>query len=508
MGNYRHKILVERAMQRLDERTPMDARTDSRFTQKPTTKVPDMIQNKAVTAVYAVDKYDHNMRKEIVKKALDGYRYEYITVPDEEHVLVRNLVYCELPRDGIVNDKTIFSRFKRALIKKIKEFNNSPNRVGYYVISYFEEFTNEDMGYSDISAYLTIIFRPRKTGIDPATKEGQLEGLKVYNQIVSELKSHIEGLTTVVGEFADEWDKAYRRTWSKDESIAYADLPWADKTHKILVERAMQRLDERTPMDARTDSRFTQKPTTKVPDMIQNKAVTAVYAVDKYDHNMRKEIVKKALDGYRYEYITVPDEEHVLVRNLVYCELPRDGIVNDKTIFSRFKRALIKKIKEFNNSPNRVGYYVISYFEEFTNEDMGYSDISAYLTIIFRPRKTGIDPATKEGQLEGLKVYNQIVSELKSHIEGLTTVVGEFADEWDKAYRRTWSKDESIAYADLPWADKTHTTVNEGIDSQKLFGNNKRLNEAIDRMFEDAVEIGANLTTEEEMMSKFIPKTR
>mgnify|MGYP004447204757 FL=1 len=278
--------------------------------------------------------------------------------------------------------------------------------------------------------------------------------------------------------------------------------------HKILVERAMQRLDERTPMDARTDSRFTQKPTTKVPDMIQNKAVTAVYAVDKYDHNMRKEIVKKALDGYRYEYITVPDEEHVLVRNLVYCELPRDGIVNDKTIFSRFKRALIKKIKEFNNSPNRVGYYVISYFEEFTNEDMGYSDISAYLTIIFRPRKTGIDPATKEGQLEGLKVYNQIVSELKSHIEGLTTVVGEFADEWDKAYRRTWSKDESIAYADLPWADKTHTTVNEGIDSQKLFGNNKRLNEAIDRMFEDAVEIGANLTTEEEMMSKFIPKTR
>ena len=62
--------------------------------------------------------------------------------------------------------------------------------------------------------------------------------------------------------------------------------------------------------------------------------------------------------------------------------------------------------------------------------------------------------------------------------------------------------DESIAYADLPWAEKTQTTVNEGKDSEKLFGNKKRLNEAIDRMFENAVEIGANLKTEEEMMSK------
>jgi hypothetical protein len=63
-------------------------------------------------------------------------------------------------------------------------------------------------------------------------------------------------------------------------------------------------------------------------------------------------------------------------------------------------------------------------------------------------------------------------------------------------------QNESIAYADLPWAEKTQTTVNEGKDSEKLFGNKKRLNEAIDRMFEDAVEIGANLKTEEEMMSK------
>jgi len=274
--------------------------------------------------------------------------------------------------------------------------------------------------------------------------------------------------------------------------------------HKLLVERAMKRLDERTPMDARTDSRFVQKATTKAPDMIRKKAVTAVYAVDNADFDMRKEIVEKALAEYNYDDIVEDDgaEKRVLVKNLGYGEVAEDGFVNDLTILGRFKTALTKKIEAVNDKLYHKDFYINTHFDKYPKVDKEYGDIFGDLTVIFISRKTNINYSTKEGQLEGVKVYNDIVSELKKHLETLTLEVEKFTDQWDNAYRRTWGKNESIAYADLPWAEKTQTTVNEGTDSPKLFGNKKRLNEAIDRMFEDAVEIGANLKTEEEMMSK------
>lgn len=45
---------------------------------------------------------------------------------------------------------------------------------------------------------------------------------------------------------------------------------------------------------------------------------------------------------------------------------------------------------------------------------------------------------------------------------------------------------ESIAYADLPWAEKQQNTLNEQ-KMQKLFPS-KRLDEAMERLFEDAPE--------------------
>ena len=275
--------------------------------------------------------------------------------------------------------------------------------------------------------------------------------------------------------------------------------------HKLLVERAMKRLDERTPMDARTDSRFTQKPTTKAPDMIQKKAMTAVYAVNNGDPEERIKIVQKALEGYSYDDIAESDGaggKRVIVKNLSYTEVAEDGFINDLAIIGRFKTALSNKIGAVNDKLHQKDYYINTYFDKSPKVDKEYGDVFGDLTVIFISRKVDVNLSTKEGQLEGLKIYDQIVSELKSHVETLCLEVEKFTDQWDNAYRRTWGKDESIAYADLPWAEKTQTTVNEGTDSPKLFGNKKRLNEAIDRMFEDAVEIGANLKTEEEMMSK------
>lgn len=274
--------------------------------------------------------------------------------------------------------------------------------------------------------------------------------------------------------------------------------------HKILVERAMKRLDERTPMDARTDSRFVQKPTTQAPDMIRKKAVTAVNAVNG-DSDDRIKIVQKALEGYSYDDIVETDGaggKRVVVKNLSYTEVAEDGFINDLAIIGRFKTVVSNKIAAVNDKFYQKAYYINTYFDKSVKVDKEYGDVFGNLTISFISRKVDVNLSTKEGQLEGLKIYDQIVSELKSHVEALCLEVEKFADQWDNAYRRTWGKDESIAYADLPWAEKTQTTVNEGTDSPKLFGNKKRLNEAIDRMFEDAVEIGANLKTEEEMMSK------
>ena len=275
--------------------------------------------------------------------------------------------------------------------------------------------------------------------------------------------------------------------------------------HKILVERAMKRLDERTPMDQRTDSRFVQKPTTKAPDMIQKKAMTAVYALAHGDFDERKNLVEKALEGYNYDDIAEvdgADGKRILVKNLGFCELAEDGFVNDLAIIGRFKTAVADKIAAVNDEYSNIGEYIKTYFDKYAKVDKEYGDVFGNLTISFIPKKIDVNLSTKEGQLEGLKIYDKVVSELKAHVVALTLEVEKFADQWDNAYRRTWGKDESIAYADLPWAEKTQTTVNEGTDSPKLFGNKKRLNEAIDRMFEDAVEIGANLKTEEEMMSK------
>lgn len=274
--------------------------------------------------------------------------------------------------------------------------------------------------------------------------------------------------------------------------------------HKILVERAMKRLDERTPMDARTDSRFVQKPTTQAPDMIRKKAVTAVNAVNG-DSDDRIKIVQKALEGYSYDDIAESDGaggKRVVVKNLSYTEVAEDGFINDLAIIGRFKTALANKIGAVNDKLYQKDYYINTYFDKSPKVDKEYGDVFGNLTVIFISRKVDVNLSMKEGQLEGLKIYDKIVSELKAHVVALTLEVEKFADQWDNAYRRTWGKDESIAYADLPWAEKTQTTVNEGTDSPKLFGNKKRLNEAIDRMFEDAVEIGANLKTEEEMMSK------
>ena len=58
---------------------------------------------------------------------------------------------------------------------------------------------------------------------------------------------------------------------------------------------------------------------------------------------------------------------------------------------------------------------------------------------------------------------------------------------------------ESIAYADLPWAEKQQNTIAEA-KMEKLFPS-KRLDEAMERLFEGANESGA-VQYEEDFLKK------
>lgn len=58
---------------------------------------------------------------------------------------------------------------------------------------------------------------------------------------------------------------------------------------------------------------------------------------------------------------------------------------------------------------------------------------------------------------------------------------------------------ESIAYADLPWAEKQQNTIDEQ-KMQKLFPS-KRLDEAMERLFEDAPEKREPVKFEEDYLN-------
>lgn len=271
---------------------------------------------------------------------------------------------------------------------------------------------------------------------------------------------------------------------------------------KLLVERAMKRLDERTPMDARTPDRFTQKSTTQASKVISNKAYTAFQAITGDDFDARLKIIEKALAGYNFEDVKKTKDGDIFVKELCIAETDESGFVNDADIIERFRTVIRNKAVKFNTDHRLSQQYVVMEFQPSVIVDDD-GQVLADLTLHFY----SLDPreystSTKEDQLGMVEIYTKVVKEIRDRVVEFSLDVEKVVDQWDKAYKNTWGKNESIAYADLPWAEKTQTTVNEGKDSEKLFGNKKRLNEAIDRMFEDAVEIGANLKTEEEMMSK------
>lgn len=61
-------------------------------------------------------------------------------------------------------------------------------------------------------------------------------------------------------------------------------------------------------------------------------------------------------------------------------------------------------------------------------------------------------------------------------------------------------KNESIPYADLPWAEKQQNTITEQ-KMQKLFPDG-RLSDAMDRLFEGASCIGTGYKYEEDYLKK------
>lgn len=67
-------------------------------------------------------------------------------------------------------------------------------------------------------------------------------------------------------------------------------------------------------------------------------------------------------------------------------------------------------------------------------------------------------------------------------------------------YGNLLHQNESIAYADLPWAEKQQNTLSEQ-KMEKLFPT-KRLDATIERLFESASEVNAKQQYEEDFLKK------
>lgn len=95
--------------------------------------------------------------------------------------------------------------------------------------------------------------------------------------------------------------------------------------------------------------------------------------------------------------------------------------------------------------------------------------------------------------IEALQKAKEILESAGMRIDERTPLVSA-PPNLEKSYEGACGKNESIAYADLPWADK-QTTIAES--NGNLF-KSRRLNEAMERIFEDATEAGAKQKYEED----------
>ena len=250
---------------------------------------------------------------------------------------------------------------------------------------------------------------------------------------------------------------------------------------KGILEAAGMRIEERTALADRTPERFRVPSLSNVRDKIKYKARSFrdLLTIGRPDQKM--DIALSAIERAKLSG-TVTQDFSICLR---FEKLSDDGLVNSQDI----KNKLISRLDETLDSYKDRQYYKLT-FKRIIDRGKEIFGIFGLDIKKFDPKELDLDDS------KALALRTKIIIELSFDLEYYADAARKIISKWDRAYQRTWGRNESIAYYDLPWADK-QTTIAES--KGNLF-KTRRLNEAMERIFEDAAEAGAKQKFEEDFM--------
>lgn len=265
----------------------------------------------------------------------------------------------------------------------------------------------------------------------------------------------------------------------------HEDIEALQKAKEIL-ESAGMRIDERTPLENRTRGRFTMPKLSHAKKMITRLLNYIALVVEDQSLLGLTKICKSAFSKLP---VTLSSQPKKVV--IQYDLLGDSDICNNRTIMEKLLNYITSKVK-IDSSTRKIDMI------ELNNTGISYNGVSRLYMIFEATCKAPSAEFLKEyddmTDYEVIKIGTKWKEWLKSVIEEEVSQVKKITDAWKNSYDRAWGKNESIAYADLPWADKQTTIAGS---NGNLF-KSRRLNEAMDRIFEDATEAGAKQKYEED----------
>lgn len=253
---------------------------------------------------------------------------------------------------------------------------------------------------------------------------------------------------------------------------------------KEILESAGMRIDERTPLADRTPERYNVPPLTSAPDKIKEIANEfRIVLSGSVPLHKKKKILLSAAEKGNFPAIGMETGNVVIIfdRKSSY-DVFKKSQIGDK-LMGQIEHSLPPWIDRFDH-----GFYKLYYLPYQGLE----GKIAGGFSILFK--KFDSEEIEKMDDYDILALKKRCVEDLIEDFGYYVKKTKEIIAKWEKSYQRAWVKSESIAYADLPWADK-QTTIAES--NGNLF-KSRRLNEAMDRIFEDATEAGAKQKYEED----------
>lgn len=279
---------------------------------------------------------------------------------------------------------------------------------------------------------------------------------------------------------------------------------------KELLESVGMRIDERTSISDRNGDRFSTKPISSATRKIKQRAVD-FYSLMTGQKGFCPEIDGKIYYGgsqeggldfahglkFSYEDASFSREGNTLtLEGLEFAVLSDKGIVNNPEILRKFESS-VRKLGYDRSQKSFLGGWVELYIETLRVDK---SDLSVWTDVRIKFPVLDKDSIDYTDSVKILSERSSLLKDVQAYLDSILDKIQDLANKWDKSYERTWGKNESIPYADLPWAEKQQNTITEQ-KMQKLFPDG-RLSDAMERLFEGASCIGTGYKYEEDYLKK------